>query len=185
MSQTLAYAALKTLPARWAHTQAVGRKASILAYQLPLTPLERARLIDAAWLHDIGYAFPDLHSWHPIAGALHLEQVGHDDVASLVAWHSTAAEESELLGYGDDLATWEHEDSIVQDALDWLDMTTGPSGQPFTVSERLADVRVRHGRDSTQYQALLTALPRLEELSLTFGRYESRHRSQPAQHIEG
>lgn len=156
---------------RWAHTQAVGRRAENLAYRAPLDQESRDRLMSAAWLHDIGYAFPDLHPWHPVAGARYLAANGFADIAGLVGWHSTAAVEGRALDYLGDLAPWPHEDSTVQDALDWADMTTGPSGQTFTVGQRLAEVRHRRGLGSTQYAALLHSLPRLEELELMFSRY--------------
>lgn len=156
---------------RWAHTQAVGRKAENVARHLKLDLSSRDRLVNAAWLHDIGYVFPDLHDWHPVAGARFLDDHGFADIAGLVAWHSTADVEGRALGFLSDLDPWPHEDSLIQDAVDWADMTTGPAGQSFTVTQRLAEVRHRRGVASTQYAALYHSLPRLEELDLMFGRY--------------
>lgn len=167
-AEALAAAVLSSFGDRWAHSQAVGLAAEVLATQLSLGPLEHSRLVAAAWVHDIGYAFPGLHPWHPIAGALYLEAHGFQKIAGLVAWHSTAAEEGRVLGLLGDLGRWPHEESFIQDALDLADMTTGPAGEPMTVAQRMNEVRVRRGARSTQYAALVRARPRLERLENQF-----------------
>ena len=56
-------------------------------------------LVAAAWLHDIGYA-PTLAAtvFHPLDGARHLRALGHERLARLVAYHSSARWEAEALG---------------------------------------------------------------------------------------
>jgi len=62
-------------PDRLAHSQAVARRAEVLA--LTVDQESALLLVAAAWLHDIGYA-PGLHNtgYHPIDGAPHLQSIG-------------------------------------------------------------------------------------------------------------
>src|SRR5215467_3367560 len=81
----------ETLPRRWAHVQAVARKAEAVGSVL-MEPREAVHLVSAAWLHDIGYA-PALVStgFHALDGARWLRRHGFDErVAALVAYHSCA-----------------------------------------------------------------------------------------------
>ena len=147
---------------RWLHTQGVGAKAEWLAPRLPIFQKDRDKLVNAAWLHDIGYAFPELHQWHPVAGARFLDSCGLGDIAPFVAWHSTADYEAELLGHEPDLASWKRHRTLVQDALDWCDMTTSPTGFTVSIYERLAEVGHSHGERSPQYMAMKSAMWRLK-----------------------
>lgn len=54
----------------------------------------------AAWLHDIGYAREaSVLGFHPLDGARWLRDQGWpDQVTQLVAWHTHAEKEAELLG---------------------------------------------------------------------------------------
>jgi HD superfamily phosphodiesterase len=92
------------LPRRWAHVQGVGRRARVVA---PLFPVDDGGLlVDAALLHDIGYA-PELVGigFHPLDGARYLRSVGCPDrLVNLVAHHSCATLEAELRGLSDELA---------------------------------------------------------------------------------
>jgi HD superfamily phosphodiesterase len=62
-------------PHRFAHSQAVARRAEFLA--LAVEPASASLLVAAAWLHDIGYA-PRLRDtgYHPIDGSRHLKSIG-------------------------------------------------------------------------------------------------------------
>ena len=109
---------------------------------------DRPVLVAAAWLHDIGYA-PDVveTGFHPLDGARWLCQQDIDSrVVALVAHHSSALIEADERGLADSLATeFGREDSPLSDALWYADMTTGPDGQDFEVTERLAEIRSRYG----------------------------------------
>jgi HD superfamily phosphodiesterase len=81
----------ETLPRRWRHVRSVARRARWVAKQLALSDD-----LEAAWLHDIGYA-PDLveTGFHPLDGARYLRRTGLDgQVVSLVAYHSCAQVEA-------------------------------------------------------------------------------------------
>ncbi|MDQ3789875.1 MAG: HD domain-containing protein, partial [Actinomycetota bacterium] len=77
------------LPRRWAHSRGVARRAEAIAPAF--SPEDQELLVASAWLHDIGYA-PSLTGtgFHPIDGARHLRSLGHERLARLIAWHSSA-----------------------------------------------------------------------------------------------
>ncbi|WP_189237035.1 HD domain-containing protein [Planomonospora parontospora] len=134
------------LPRRWAHSQGVAAKAESLA---PILGSEADLLIASAWLHDIGYA-PDLidTGFHPLDGARYLRDVERADatLCGLVAYHSGAINEARERGLIDLLTAEFHEGrSELAEALIYCDITTGPSGERFTVHERLAEIRARYG----------------------------------------
>lgn len=126
-AQHQAAALLADLGDRWAHVQGVAAQARRVSPAIP--PEDRPYLVAAAWLHDIGYA-PSLTStgFHPIDGARHLRSLGHERLARLIAWHSSAITEAPALGLSDELAAFPPEASATADALTYCDMTTGPAG---------------------------------------------------------
>jgi HD domain len=142
--------------ARWDHVRGVARQA--LRVSPALDEDDRPYLVAAAWLHDIGYA-PTLAAtaFHPLDGARHLRALGHERLAGLVAYHSSARWEAEALGLSDDLAVFFREDSATADALTYCDMTTSPTGQRVTLTERLAEIAGRYGAEHLVVRCLQRA----------------------------
>lgn len=143
----------RPLPRRWQHVQGVARQARRLG---ELDQAEFETLEAAALLHDIGYA-PDLvdTGFHPLDGARYLESIAAPKrLVDLVAHHSAARQDAEVLGLADYLDAYEDEQSAVRDALWWADMTTGPDGQVMTFTERMDEVRARYGPDHPVSQAI-------------------------------
>lgn len=142
------------LPGRWQHVQAVAAKAQRLSERLGMTT---DILVAAAWLHDVGYA-PGLvdTGFHPIDGARFLRKRGADErLVCLVAHHSCAVYEARVRGLESVLlAEFRQEDSPTYDALVFCDLTTGPSGQSFTYTERIEEIRKRYGPKHEVTQAL-------------------------------
>jgi len=138
----------EALPRRWTHVQAVAAKATSAASVLDED--DRAALVAAAWLHDVGYA-PSIVSsgLHALDGARWLRDQGYPiRVANLVAYHSAAIFEARERGLEDALLhDFVDEASVVTDALCYCDMTTGPDGQTLDVLDRLDEVRQRYGPD--------------------------------------
>lgn len=138
----------RTLPRRWRHVEAVAAKARRVEVVLPED--QRAILMAAAWLHDVGYS-PDIASsgLHALDGARWLRRYGFNErVVGLVAYHSCAIFEAEERGLDEELrAEFSDEKSALRDALWYADMTTGPDGQEFQVLERLSEIRSRYGED--------------------------------------
>lgn len=142
------------LPRRWTHVQEVARRARRFA--MALDGAEGETLHAAAWLHDIGYA-PELTKaeFHPLDGARYLRMTDVPDrLASLVAFHSSAASEADYLGLKEQMAEFEDERTLVRDLLWYADMTVGPGGQCMTFARRMEDVRERYPPDHYVVRAL-------------------------------
>jgi HD domain len=156
-----AAALLAPLGDRWAHVQGVVRQARRVAAILP--PQERAVLMAAAYLHDLGYA-PSLAETglHALDGARHLRGLGQERLAGLVAYHSGARGEAELRGLTGELAEFTDEASATSMALTYCDMTTGSAGELVSFAERLADVERRYGPEHLVTRALRHARPEVE-----------------------
>jgi hypothetical protein len=145
---------------RWRHVQAVAGRAHEAGRVLDEE--DRAALVAAAWLHDVGYA-PSLTitGFHPLDGARHLRGLAEERIAGLVAHHSGAQVEAELRGLRAELAEFPDERSDTTAALTYCDMLTGPVGEPVSLEERIADVERRYGADHVVPRSLRLARPEL------------------------
>jgi hypothetical protein len=152
---------LAPLGDRWLHVQVVASKAHPLATVLSAEDGEA--LVAAASLHDIGYAPPlNRLGFHPVDGAYYLRAHGQERLARLVAHHSGARFEAEERGLVEELAAFPVEDGPVLDALTFVDMTTGPAGQPMTLEERIGEIRDRYPSEDPVHRAVLRARPLLQ-----------------------
>jgi hypothetical protein len=152
---------LSPLGDRWAHVQGVARQAGRVALILP--PGDRPVLVQAAYVHDLGYA-PDLEEsgMHALDGAVHLRALGHERLAGLVAYHSGAREEAALRGLAAELVQFDDEASATSMALTYCDMTTDATGGVVAFPERLADVEHRYGADHVVARSLRRARAEIE-----------------------
>ncbi len=157
---------------RVAHSRAVADQAIIVATLLD-TPWTSA-LIDAAWLHDVGYA-PALvdTGFHPLDGARYLRDRGWpSEVCRLVAWHTGAGVEAEMRGLhavlADDFASPPSEPAA---ALAWADLTSSPVGERCSAEERLAEILGRYPPDSIVH---CTVVASREFLLSTAARIDAR-----------
>jgi putative nucleotidyltransferase with HDIG domain len=135
-------------PARLAHSQAVARRAELLA--LAVDQDSAPLLVAAAWLHDIGYA-PGLRDtgYHPIDGARYLQSLGWPPaICNLVAHHSGARFVATVLQLDRQLDPYPFSQDALSDALTVADQTTGPRGEAMTVEQRMSDMLRRHGPNS-------------------------------------
>jgi HD domain len=123
---------------------------------------DRAMLVAAAYLHDIGYARSLTRSGlHALDGAEYLRGQGQERLASLVAHHSGARFEAEERGLADELAAFELEEGPVMDALDFADMTTGPSGEAVAFDDRIEEILRRYPAGDPVHRAVRRARPAL------------------------
>jgi hypothetical protein len=115
-------ARLSDLGDRWLHVQGVAAKAAWVSQAFDGE--DRAHLLAAAHLHDVGYA-PSLRvtGLHQLDGAAHLRALGQERLARLVAHHSEARFELELRGWEAELAKFPRETSPVAEALIYCDLT--------------------------------------------------------------
>ncbi|MEV3965727.1 HD domain-containing protein [Nocardia sp. NPDC050193] len=149
---------------RRAHSLAVGRRMESVSHLLPAHL--RADAITAAYLHDVGYGYPNT-GFHPIDGARLLHSLGYTGiVCHLVAFHTAAAIEAEVRGL--DPAIFEPfrlpevpELPVADDFLWWADLSTGPSGEAYTVDQRLEEILQRYEPGSIVHTAISKAEPLL------------------------
>lgn len=149
---------LPPLGKRWLHVQGVVARACHVGQIFDEG--EKAYLVAAAYLHDIGYA-PALHKtgFHPIDGAYYLRSHGQERLASLVAYHSEAQFEAQLRELTSELADFPREQSVVADLLTYCDLTTGPTGQHVSLQERVDGILSRYDRQDIVVQAMYQAMP--------------------------
>ncbi len=135
---------LSSLESRWAHSQDVAARARVVATTLR-DEADRSHLIAAAYMHDVGHS-PALRTtgFHPLDGARYLRDARYERLAGLVAHHSEARFQAELLGYGEALAEFPREVSETAEALTYCDLTTGPSGGVVTFEERIEELFNRY-----------------------------------------
>lgn len=147
---------------RWDHVTGVAAVASKIVDIVPAEDTEL--LVAAAWLHDIGYS-PDLREtgFHPLDGARYLHSIGAPErLCALVAHHSCAIVEARVRHMGGLLlAEFPPDESLVADALTYADMTTGPTGQPVAVDERIAEVLDRYPPTDPVHRAITESAPLL------------------------
>ena len=157
-----AAARLEPLGDRWLHVRGVADQARLVAPALPAE--DRHCLLAAAYLHDIGRA-PELvdTGFHPIDGGRWVRRQGFERLACLVAHHSAARFEAELMGLGPLLDEFEPEESATADALAYCDATTGPAGAVVSPVARWAEIADRYGDDDLVTRALVEARPSLEQ----------------------
>lgn len=122
-------------------------------------------IIDAAWLHDIGYS-PAVSSsgFHPLDGARWLRDEGFcEDTCSLVAWHTGAIHEARERRLEDELrAEFAPPLQSALDALTWADLTSSPSGDLVSPTVRLDEMRDRYEPGSAVRLAIAAGLKDLQ-----------------------
>ena len=135
---------------RWRHVQTAAEAAAEAARVLGAD--DGALLVDAAWLHDIGYHHPTAPTgFHPLDGAQLVTEAGWSvRIAALVAHHSEARFMAAARGWSAALEVWPRERGMVTDGLVYADMTSAPGGGRTWLRERLIDVRRRHAREGPE-----------------------------------
>lgn len=158
----LAAELLRGLDARLAHSACVARQARRVARLLDHS--WRPVIVDAAWLHDIGYADRIAKTgFHALDGARWLRGNGWASATCrLVAWHTSALSEAMLRGVYQELADeFGRPPPLAGAALTWADLTSSPSGEVWGLERRLDDILERHPAESTVRRATVAALPGL------------------------
>ena len=118
---------------RTRHMLAVAR---LMAERAHLFGLDEQSMFALGFVHDIGYEYVREKGQHEDVGARMLAKTGFK------YWEAIA-------GHGD--ARFELEPGEAEDVLAllrWCDMSTGPAGQPMSMSERIEDVEERFGEAS-------------------------------------
>lgn len=161
---TLATELLAGVATRLDHSRGVAERGGE-AFHLLRAPW-RTALIDAAWLHDIGYSQAVVVTeFHPLDGARWLTKHGwRSEVCRLVAWHTGAAVEARLRNLDKALrAEFLPPPRRAQAALTWADLTSSPTGESCSVEARLIDILCRYPFDSVVHRAVSSNLRSLRE----------------------
>lgn len=125
-------------------------------------------VIDAAWLHDIGYA-PEVKDtgMHAIDGAAYLRDRGWPaDVVSLVAHHTGAWSEAHERGLAGELKAFDEPPSELLDALTLCDLVVSPVGQRVAPAARIAEIFARYPVDHPVHRAVSRSSDELMDRAL-------------------
>ena len=165
---------------RLQHSLTTGRQASRLTTALA-DPTDRATVITAALLHDIGHSpLAATTGWHPLDGARWLSRQGWPlPICRLVMWHTASWHEGRLRGLYDTAAR-EFGPPHRADPLAAADLSTGPAGQPTTINRRLVDIRHRYPTGSLVVQALELAEADMRRLHALGTRPRTTRSARPA-----
>ncbi|ATG52041.1 phosphohydrolase [Brachybacterium vulturis] len=148
-ARALMHSHLRDLPRRRAHSEGVARAMNDL--YASAHPTVRVVAIAAGLVHDIGYGTVRT-GLHSLDGATALEGTPLQFLAPLVAWHSTAAQESATRGIPIEVP--QPEDPRMRAALWIADFSTSPTGRPIAPVDRIVDIRERYAPDSPVIAAL-------------------------------
>lgn len=152
-ARALADGLAEELPRRWRHVQGVARQADQLS--AGLEPAERASLIAAAWLHDIGYA-PRLAltGFHPLDGARFLASAGFGPLlVRLVAYHSGAEIEADERHRLSQLAQIPEPPNELLRRLTAAAMTTSPDSDLVDPQSRIREILARYAPEHPVHRA--------------------------------
>ena len=156
--------------------QHVRRAAALAAEVGRAFDADREVLVAAVLLHDVGYS-SDLSKsgFHPLDGARFVRAGGHERLARLVAHHSGARHEVRLRGIDGFLDEFPFDDSALDHALTYCDLTTGPDGERMSLEQRLREIQDRYCRDHVVSRAIRLGRPEFER-----ARDETERRMQAA-----
>lgn len=147
-AETLARGLLGDLERRWTHVRGVAACAERLRMS--------RTVIDAAWLHDIGYS-PEVKDsgMHAIDGAAYLQEHGWPSaIVGLVAHHTGAWSEAEERGLTNALDQCPEPSDADLDALTLCDLLVGPSGEQVEPEKRLEEILERYSHDHPVHRAV-------------------------------
>ncbi len=88
-----------------------------------------------------------------------MREQGDDRVAALVAHHTGARIEAQLRGFHGYEREFPFAGSVLDVALTYCDVTTGPDGSRMAVEDRVAEVKTRYGPGHVTARAMKAGLP--------------------------
>lgn len=160
-----------TLP-RYDHILGVVHKMEQLLSQLPVTDDWKPLLLQACYLHDIGYS-PTLntYNYHQLNGAIFAHNKGFPKpVIAAVLFHSCAYHDAlssrpDLIDiYEQNKASLDELDRLFIDFVSYCDLHTSATGEPTTLRERIEDVSIRYGADHEVSMLMINNTQRFEEI---------------------
>jgi hypothetical protein len=155
---------------RYHHILGVVRNMEELLPKLDLNEEVKKELIQAAFLHDIGYN-PELNknNFHPLDGAIFAQQSGFSKpVIAAILFHSEAYEtvkkaRTDLLDiYETNKPLLDEQDRLFIDLITYCDVQTSPQGEKISLEERVQDVVNRYGEDHLVSQMMIFCKPKYQ-----------------------
>ena len=155
---------------RYNHTLRVVDRARHLAELNQLTDTDRDLLLQAAYLHDVGYSevikFCD---YHPVDGFTYLRANSWSKDVQLLTLHHTFSNTLAEMSRTDLTSEYRlnplpYHLTHLFNLLTTADMTSDGKGNIVTIAERVKDVGERHGTDSIVYKHILTVQEYLNRL---------------------
>ncbi|MGA8943453.1 MAG: HDIG domain-containing metalloprotein [Thermoactinomyces sp.] len=138
---------------RYKHILGVVRHMKHLLDRINIADKLKPLLIQAAYLHDIGYSNRlNATNFHPFDGAVFAQNHGFPKpVVAAVLFHSGACESAKKTG--SDLVSVYELNTPLLDDTDWLfidlvtycDLHTAPTGENITFDERIQEIIQRYG----------------------------------------
>jgi hypothetical protein len=148
--------------AGYAHARGVAQQAARLARMAHLARGERARLLAAAWLHDLGEGLGP--GFPPLLAGRALRRAGHEPLARLVAHRGGAAMEAALRGLppvSRELPAPAGGDALLLTLLNAAEVTTGADGARITPAARLRELTAGVDSDDPCVRVLVALVARM------------------------
>ncbi|MFC7443196.1 HD domain-containing protein [Laceyella putida] len=156
---------------RYQHILGTVRRMESLLPDLDVPPAWRSLLVQACFLHDIGYS-PSLNQYqfHPLDGAIFaLSQGFAKPVVAAVLYHSGARELADrtrpdlAVSYRENDRFLNKVDRLFIDLVTYCDLHTSPTGEAVSLDERVGDVVRRYGEEHEVSRTMRLHVPLYEE----------------------
>lgn len=157
---------------RYKHILGVVNRLQDLLPKLPISNQQRIELLNAAFLHDIGYSDQlNKLSFHPLDGAIYAQRIGYaKPVVSAVLFHSCAYDQMKM--YRNDLSEYMErnyldltdEDLFFIKVITYCDLHTSPTGENITLDYRISEVVDRYGVDHDVSKFMLACEPKFRKI---------------------
>ncbi|QCV56729.1 HD domain-containing protein [Thermoactinomyces vulgaris] len=155
---------------RYHHILGVVRGMQEILPRLELEQETKAQLIQAAYLHDVGYSKQlNQYNFHPLDGAVFAQQSGFSKpVIAAILFHSEAYEtvkkaRTDLLNiYETNKQLLDEQDRLFIDLITYCDVQTSPQGEKISLDKRVQDVVNRYGEDHPVSQMMIFCKPKYQ-----------------------
>jgi hypothetical protein len=157
---------------RYHHILGVVRNMHDLLPRIKISQNWQSLLIDACYLHDIGYSTKlNQYNYHQLDGAIFASKQGYPKcIIATLLFHSCAYEGvlysrpdlKEI--YVHHLSLLDDKDRMFIDLVSYCDLHTTATGERTTLRERIDDVAVRYGEEHEVTKIMFANEPIFEEI---------------------
>jgi hypothetical protein len=148
---------------RYKHILGVVERMKECLNQIHIDESLKPQLIQAAYLHDIGYSTKlNVHHFHPLDGAIFAQSAGFSKpVIAAVLFHSGAYESVKATRpdldsiYTHNNQLLDEQDQLFIRLVTYCDLHTSPTGEKISFEERIRDIVNRYGEEHEVSQFML------------------------------